>query len=204
MIKKAFTLAEVLIVIAVIGTVAALTIPNLSDSYKEDNTVVKLRKFQSEIKTAYQQANLKYGDAFENQDGAQKTESILEFLDKPIDGPTFPVLDLSSNRSFYVKELKDSSIIGINQVISDNIMNIYVATNGKNSSAVGKDVFQFGLNVVTGEVIPKGKPTDRGTNNALSLSSDNINGTNWAVSIGNLDYLKCASSLNWETKTSCD
>ena len=31
MFKKAFTLAEVLIVIAIIGTVAAITIPNLSE-----------------------------------------------------------------------------------------------------------------------------------------------------------------------------
>lgn len=201
MIKKAFTLAEVLIVIALIGTVAALTVPNLSDSYKDENTVVKLRKFQNELKTSYQQAILKYGDSFENQAGSQRIASLYEFLETS-ESASFPVLNL--NRSWYTRELKDASIISMYQTITDNVVDIYIATNGKNSSTVGKDIFRFGLNVATGEIIPKGRGNDRGTNNALSLGGDNINGTNWAVSIGNLDYLKCASSLNWETKTTCD
>ena len=42
MFKKAFTLAETLLVMAIIGIVATATIPNLMDSYQEDRDVAKL------------------------------------------------------------------------------------------------------------------------------------------------------------------
>lgn len=51
-IKKAFTLAEVLTTLMVIGVVAALTIPNLMNSYKERETVTKLRKAYAELSLA--------------------------------------------------------------------------------------------------------------------------------------------------------
>ena len=40
--KFAFTLAEVLITLGIIGVVAAMTIPSLIQSYKEKQTVVTL------------------------------------------------------------------------------------------------------------------------------------------------------------------
>ena len=40
----AFTMAEMMMVMAIIGATAALTIPNLVDSYKEEQTIVKLKK----------------------------------------------------------------------------------------------------------------------------------------------------------------
>lgn len=39
--KKAFTLAEVLTTLMVIGVVAAITIPSMMNSYKERETVSK-------------------------------------------------------------------------------------------------------------------------------------------------------------------
>ena len=63
--KAAFTLAEILITLAVIGIVAALTIPNLVMKYKEKVTVTKLRKAYSIINSAYQMALLENGD-FDN------------------------------------------------------------------------------------------------------------------------------------------
>ena len=44
--KKAFTLAEVLITLTIIGVIAALTIPNLVQSWRKHERI-------SEIKTAY-------------------------------------------------------------------------------------------------------------------------------------------------------
>lgn len=43
--KAAFTLAEVLITLAIIGIVAALTIPTLMNKYDMLTTATKLRKF---------------------------------------------------------------------------------------------------------------------------------------------------------------
>ena len=43
--KSAFTLAEVLITLAIIGVVAAMTIPTLISSYREKVVETKLVKF---------------------------------------------------------------------------------------------------------------------------------------------------------------
>ena len=43
--KKAFTLAEVLITLGIIGVVAAMTMPSLIQNYKERETVSKVKKF---------------------------------------------------------------------------------------------------------------------------------------------------------------
>lgn len=53
---SAFTLAETLIVLAIIGVVAAMTIPTLVQNYKEGETVTRLKKAYSIISQAYQLA----------------------------------------------------------------------------------------------------------------------------------------------------
>ena len=47
--KLALTLAEVLIVIGIIGVVAAMTIPTLITNYQKQTTVEQLKKTYSEI-----------------------------------------------------------------------------------------------------------------------------------------------------------
>ncbi len=63
--KKAFTLAEVLITLTIIGIVAAMTIPTLMSKYKDQATVTKLKKAQSIISNAFSIANTKDGDVIE-------------------------------------------------------------------------------------------------------------------------------------------
>ena len=59
--KSAFTLAEVLITLAIIGVVAAMTIPTLISNYKEKATVTKLKKAYSILNQAYTLAKIDYG-----------------------------------------------------------------------------------------------------------------------------------------------
>ena len=54
--KSAFTLAEVLITLGIIGVVAALTIPSLIQKYEEKQTVSQVKKAYSEISQAYMSA----------------------------------------------------------------------------------------------------------------------------------------------------
>ncbi|MBP7212304.1 type II secretion system protein [bacterium] len=54
--KKAFTLAEVLITLGIIGVVAALTIPTLMQKTEERETVSKLKKVYSTLQNAYSRA----------------------------------------------------------------------------------------------------------------------------------------------------
>jgi prepilin-type N-terminal cleavage/methylation domain-containing protein len=64
--KTAFTLAEVLITLAIIGIVAALTIPNLITNYRKKQTVVKLQKAISVLNQAYRQSYDELGSPEDN------------------------------------------------------------------------------------------------------------------------------------------
>ena len=59
--KAAFTLAEVLITLAIIGIMATLTIPNLIQSYKKTEYSSKLKKFYSTMQQAIQMSQLDNG-----------------------------------------------------------------------------------------------------------------------------------------------
>ena len=57
----AFTLAEVLVVLGIIGVVSALTLPNLNQNTGNKETVAKLQKVQSELNDALGRAQAEYG-----------------------------------------------------------------------------------------------------------------------------------------------
>lgn len=59
--KNAFTLAEVLITLAIIGVVAALTIPSLIQGYKKTEYSSKLKKFYSVMQQAIQMSQIDNG-----------------------------------------------------------------------------------------------------------------------------------------------
>ena len=54
--RVAFTLAEVLITLGIIGVVAALTIPNIIKHYQNEVTVTKLQKAYSTLNQAFRQS----------------------------------------------------------------------------------------------------------------------------------------------------
>ena len=59
--RCAFTLAEVLITLAIIGVVAAMTIPTLIADYQEKQTVSQLTKVYATLTSAYQMMQAEYG-----------------------------------------------------------------------------------------------------------------------------------------------
>lgn len=61
--KNAFTLAEVLITMAVIGIVAALTIPSLIQNHKKQEYSSKLKKFYSTMQNAIRLSELDNGQS---------------------------------------------------------------------------------------------------------------------------------------------
>ncbi len=60
--KTAFTLAEVLITLGIIGVVAAMTMPTLITNYRKKQTVVQLKKVYSELSQAAQLSASQNGD----------------------------------------------------------------------------------------------------------------------------------------------
>lgn len=63
--KYAFTLAEVLITLGIIGVVASMTLPTVVNKYKEKETVTKLKKFYSILSQSYLSATQQYGSPSE-------------------------------------------------------------------------------------------------------------------------------------------
>ena len=63
LIKRcAFTLAEALITLGIIGVVAAMTLPILVQTYRNHVVETRLKKFYSIINQAVQRAEVDYGD----------------------------------------------------------------------------------------------------------------------------------------------
>ena len=59
---KAFTLAETLITVGIIGIIAALTLQSLIENHQKKITVTRLKAFNSIMAQAFQTAKLEYGD----------------------------------------------------------------------------------------------------------------------------------------------
>ena len=85
---NAFTLAEVLITLGVIGVVAAMTLPTLIQNYQKKQTVVQLKKAYSELSQAISMAQKDFGP-FEDWDFADfptpddRTQYFYENVLKP-------------------------------------------------------------------------------------------------------------------------
>jgi len=77
--KAAFTLAEVLITLGIIGVVAAMTIPNLIAEQQKRTTVTKLQRAMSVLNQAYRRA---YDDVGEASTSEAYTMGIEEYYNK--------------------------------------------------------------------------------------------------------------------------
>ena len=91
--RPAFTLAEVLITLGIIGVVAAMTLPSLVQNYKEKQTVVALKKFYSTMSQAFNSAK---SEGIEPEDWA---------TEKTADG--YGADEFMSHIKPYLKILKD-------------------------------------------------------------------------------------------------
>jgi prepilin-type N-terminal cleavage/methylation domain-containing protein len=80
--SNAFTLAEVLITLGIIGVVAAITLPTLIQNHQKQVTVNKLKKAYSTLSQVVARSYAENGSPFENLSGevvtADKTKEIFE------------------------------------------------------------------------------------------------------------------------------
>ena len=82
--KTAFTLAEVLITLGIIGVVSAMTLPTLIESHNRQVVETRLKKFYSTINQAIVRAEVDFGD---RSDWYQDTNNIeTDENGKPING----------------------------------------------------------------------------------------------------------------------
>ena len=178
--KIAFTLAEVLITLGIIGVVAAMTMPTLINQTNEKETVVKLKKVYSILQNAYKMAELENSEItnwysssgtqkdnmamFYNnlkpylkiaKDCGDKSGCLTEGPIKTLDGRDYN--DYNNNSNEYKFILTDGTTMwffwnGGNACTpdTDECGNIKVDINGK------KGKYAFGRDVFIFDITPKG------------------------------------------------
>ena len=208
----AFTLAETLVVMGIIGVVAALTIPNLNQSTGDREKVAKLKKIYSNLEDAFGRATAVYGPVDEWSNGidvsdsealeGRLTDRITEFMkiSKKVDLHTF----ISADGAEFVVSVSD---FGNNSNHYPNMKyygDVYVDIDGSNKgkNKDGYDMFEF--SITDQGIFPSDTQyyiEDFTGNEGPCASSSYC--TAWVIINGNMDYLKCYDELSWSGKTSC-
>ena len=80
-----FTLAETLIVMGIIGVVAALTLPNLNSSTGDKEKVSKLQKIYSNLQDAFSRAEAVYGPVENWCPGCDNSKASAKFQGRLLD-----------------------------------------------------------------------------------------------------------------------
>src|SRR5574344_1459992 len=166
MMKKAFTLAEVLIVLGIIGIVAAMTIPQLISNYHKAATVSQLKKTYSMLNQALKASIVDNGDVSEwdyvgsgEVIGEKYILPYLKVISKcPLSWTTEAAKNSSGTNSYayqgrYGYYLVDGTVISFANYFPGNAydwsmnhaLGITVDLDGlkKGPNRVGHDVFTF-------------------------------------------------------------
>ena len=227
--KAAFTLAEVLITLGIIGVVAAMTMPSLIQNYQEKATVTKLKKCYSLVSQAYVSILNDEGgsDTLQAGDDLEMMKKFGKYLKyqktcgrnkgcfpnvtyKSVTGNGYSKWeDDTTDRSRAI--LTDGTLIMFNKsVITENenyiYAQIYVDINGfKGPNQLGRDFFYFYINPE--KIVPAGAKALEEKNEDQKFTKNCIqqNGyacAAWVIYNENMDYLHC-KDLSWDGKHSC-
>ncbi|MEE3350197.1 MAG: type II secretion system protein, partial [Candidatus Gastranaerophilaceae bacterium] len=124
--KVAFTLAEVLITLGIIGVVAALTLPALMQNYRNHVVEARLKKFYTTFNQAIKLAEVEHGD---------KKYWYLDARGVELDDNNNPIESTSEIDKWFTKYL--SQYIVYKKVIKTNGCVLYYLPDGS--------AFQFGV-----------------------------------------------------------
>jgi len=170
--RKAFTLAEILITLGIIGVVAAITMPTLIANYQKTVTVNQLKKVYSVLNQAYQKGILENGNVvnWEDWNGIYtqpQVKYLLPYLDvvKVIThkGRQLPGYSIMTSNGLVATQfwvgggsygpyiLSDGTfLVFVNHLNNEAMLNslfIIVDLNGlKGPNRMGRDVFVFTIN----------------------------------------------------------
>ena len=172
-LRAAFTLAEVLITLGIIGIVAALTLPSVIAKYQKEQTVVQLKKAYSTLDNAARLSTV-YNGEMQTWDSNLFNTNIKEYVatyylpyingekntnwvDKNyvihnLNGRT--LMDFQSQaRTTMVKTVNSQMFIFSQTQIGQGYLWIFADINGtKGPNRIGRDVFVFdGRNYATGD-----------------------------------------------------
>lgn len=217
---KAFTLAEVLLVVAIIGITAAIALPNLSQSVDEDKYVMLAKTTYNELDSGFTRmlTNKSLDEIYDDANAttySAKSKAVVDELSKYIKMGTNCGNNITQchNSSKKYVEYNGSSIddktFGASfsnsaaftlpsgaVVVYLPETHVYFDVDGvKGPSKKGVDIFDAIINEDG-----LGTITYNDTEGVMAPEYDILN---WVLSIGNMDYLHC-NDLNWSTKHQCD
>ena len=214
----AFTLAETLIVMGIIGIVSALTLPNLNSSTGEKEKVAKVKKIYRDLTDALGRAEAVYGPFdtwFINDSGSTAQskrfgERMTEFMKlskdckQTVNSTCYSIGGVKKTSGTISADDPNKSTHSYKVILSDGIAVVFLMQNGnptifvdingpnKGQQTWGEDNFWFTFNNNT--LYPAGY------NNTLSemitnvLTGYGIYSTAWIINYDNMDYLKLDSS----------
>ena len=229
--KAAFTLAEVLITLGIIGIVAAMTLPSLIANYQKKQTVVQLKKVYNVIANALQFAKSERGDtelweiASDNNIQASSDfagEYLIPYLNviktcgtdssggcayelKTLSDADFTSLLTNSTRFI----LNDGTLVFVSTSVNPpestfpKLINIDVDINGfKRPNKMGRDYFRFAVALETTEDMYK--PTGRLNANGQSQTRETITGSDTSACSKGKHGMWCAALImkdGWEIRS---
>lgn len=223
----AFTLAETLIVIGVIGIVSALTLPNLNNSTGDKEKVSQVKKIYQNLNDAYGRAEAVYGPVStwflndtEDKAKAQRAgQRVTEFMKVTKDcnittnGNCFASTQINKTNTTTKYEdspngvntkykfiTADGTSVSIEKDNAKIIVDIDGPTKGKN--ATGRDIFVFNYEDGKG-IVPLGYGSDFSTLLAnVQEGGAGDQSAAWIVNYDNAEYLKANSSGKCKNNTS--
>ena len=221
--KKAFTLSEVLIVIAILGVVAMLTVTNSASNVDENKNILALKSTMGQVDAAIAKIVSEYGSFEEYRDekhpGADYM-SIANIVGEAIRN------QMSINKGcgtwnisscFSIANLRGNATCAYAFILSNGAsicmksgnttpVTMFIDVDGPNNGEdkYGSDKFEFlvtdeGLDFI--KLNQSRKKATTANNYDKFVSGDE---TEWAFTVGNQDYLICPNSLSWVSKKSCN
>lgn len=218
----AFSLAEVLVVVGLIGVVASLTLPNLNRSTSDKEMVARYMKLYAELTTAAGSAVAKYGPISSwivnaSTDAEKSTivaTRLLQYMKvskvcgidndrtsgkcgntgavNRLDGTTSGGMYTDFNTNDY-KVILANGANGSIQGYGNPSCEFDIDTKNNGVYTTGKDYFGFVIDGNTGEVKPYG--WDKTESEMLSdCFQTGFSCGMWITRTGNMDYLKANRS----------
>ena len=204
----AFTLAETLIVMGIIGVVAALTIPNLNSSTGDKEKIAKVKKIYQNLGDAFGRAQAVYGpqeewgslDRYMSGQVVRFGDRLTEFMKvskncaqagqgcypKKITSSSGRDMSYSAYDFFYKFILADGTAV-FSTVPNLQVIEVDIDGPNKGPSVYGKDIFRF---LVSDSGITT-ECHDKTFSYMLQLlKADGMCASDWVINYDNMDYLK--------------
>lgn len=203
--KSAFTMAEILLVIGIIGVVASLTLPNLNNNADERVNVSKAKKVYSDLSAAVDRMAIKHSGS-PNTWGAANTVGKMNSSMK-IKGTGTSYWSSAGDCANVATGLADgSSYCAVAN--STTCMNILFDIDGpkKGMNTVGYDIFKASILIPTVGTNPlelrAWSCSDAGSF-TTSTKPGAENYLNWLVQYDNMDYRACPDNLFYQNVVTC-